>query len=289
MTDSPQDSSPTGGLPEHTPGQAPGQALPSNPPARRSGIVLAALVVGISAFVIGWIPILGLLLGVSGIILGILAMRRPDGRSFGLAGLVASSLAVLANLLVTIVIVVALVNSGIGTAVFTNAQPVITPCFSFNGPGDYLNNQSAEKTDGCITTLELWGERDADGVIHKTGVGSVLGSVQVEPVAVASTDEWAPGGSLDDMVDFLNQSYFPEAGEVTSLKEAVTLGGVDANLTRMISNAEKTRTKAFLTVFAPDTYQSAGEPVKFFVISFVIPEDNGEEIIAAAIDSWRWK
>ncbi|WP_105035407.1 DUF4190 domain-containing protein [Cryobacterium aureum] len=285
MTDSPQGPPQTGGLPEYAPGPAP----VSNPPTRRGGIVVAALIVGISAFVIGWIPIVGLLLGVAGIILGILAMRRPGGKSFGLAGLIGSSLAVLANVLVTIVIVVALVNSGIGTAVLTDAQPVITPCYSFNGPGDYLNNQSAEKTDGCITTLELWGERDADGVIHKTGVGSILGSVLVEPVAVASTDEWVPGGSLNDMVEFLNQSYFPQAGEVTSLKEAVTLDGVDANLTRMISTAENTRTKAFLTVFAPDIYQSAGEPVQFFLISFVIPEDNGEEIIAAAIDSWRWK
>ncbi|WP_104088160.1 MULTISPECIES: DUF4190 domain-containing protein [unclassified Cryobacterium] len=287
MTDSPQGPPQTGGLPEYAPGQTPGQT--PHPPTRRGGLALAALIVGISAFVIGWIPILGLLLGVAGIILGILAMRRPGGRSFGLAGLIGSSLAVLANVLVTIVVVVALVNSGIGTAVLTDAQPVITPCYSFNGPGDFLSNQSAEKTDACITTLELWGERDADGVIHKTGVGSILGSVLVEPVAVASTDDWVPGGSLDDMVEFLNQSYFPQAGEVTSLKEAVTLDGVDANLTRMISTAENTRTKAFLTVFAPDIYQSAGEPVKFFLISFVIPEDNGEEIIAAAIDSWRWK
>ncbi|TFC24608.1 DUF4190 domain-containing protein [Cryobacterium sp. TMT1-3] len=283
--DSPQGQPQTAGLAEQFPGQFP---VPS-PPRRRGGIVLAALIVGISAFVTGWIPILGLLLGIAGIILGIVALRRPGGKSFGLAGLIGSSLAVVANVLVTAVIVVALVKSGIGTAVLTDAQPVITPCYSFNGPGDYLNNQSAEKTEGCITSLELWGERDADGVIHKTGVGSILGSVLVEPVSVASTDEWAPSGSLDDMVEFLNQSYFPEAGEVTSLKEAVTLDGVDANLTRLISTAENTRTKAFLTVFAPDTYQSADEPVKFFVVSFVIPEDNGEEIIAAAVDSWRWR
>ena len=87
----------------------------------------------------------------------------------------------------------------------------------------------------------------------------------------------------------LNRSYFPDAGEVTSLREAVSLDGVEANLTRLTSTAEKTQTKAFLTVFAPDSYQSAGEPVRFFVISFVIPDHNGEEIIAAAVDSWRWR
>lgn len=275
----------------HGPPQAGGpaaQALVLNPPRHRGGIILAALIVGIAAFLFGWLPVLGLLLGIAGIVLGIVAMRKPGGKSFGFAGLIASITAVVTNVLVTVVIVVSLVSSGIGTAILTDAQPVITPCYSFNGPGDYINSQSSDETDACITSLELWGERDADGVIHKTGVGSILGSVLVEPVSVASTDEWAPSGSLDDMVEFLNQSYFPEAGEVTSLKEAVSLDGVDGNLTRMISTAENTRTKAFLTVFAPDTYQSAGEPVKFFLISFVIPEDNGEEIIAAAIDSWRW-
>ncbi|MDJ0338636.1 hypothetical protein [Cryobacterium sp. PH31-O1] len=278
--DSPEGPQPAG-LPEQFP--VPGT------PRRRRGIVLAALIVGISAFVTGWIPVVGLLLGLTGIVLGVVALRKPEGKSFGFAGLIGSALAVLTNVLVITVIVISLVNSGIGTALLTDAQPIITPCYSFNGPGEYLNNQSEEKTQGCTTSLELWGERDADGVIHKTGVGSILGSVLVEPVAVASTDEWAPSGSLDEMVEFLNQSYFPEAGEVTSLKETVTLDGVDANLTRLISTAENTRTKAFLTVFAPDTYQSADEPVKFFIISFVIPEDNGEEIIAAAVDSWRWK
>ncbi|TFD71537.1 hypothetical protein [Cryobacterium gelidum] len=266
----------------------PEQAPVSTPPKRRGGIARAALIVGVSAFVTGWIPILGLLLGVAGIVLGILAVRKPGGKPFGRVGLIGSALAVLANVSVTSVIVISLVNSGIGTAILSDAQPIVTPCYSFNGPVGYINNQSAEKTEGCVTSLELRGEYDSNGEINNTGVGSILGSVLVEPVPVASTDAWAPSGRLDDMVDFLNRSYFPDAGEVTSLREAVSLDGVEANLTRLTSTAEKTQTKAFLTVFAPERYQSAGEPVRFFVISFVIPDDNGEEIIAAAADSWRW-
>jgi hypothetical protein len=259
------------------------------PPQRRTTIVRAALIVGLAAFVTGWIPVLGLLLGLTGVVLGVVSMRRPGGKSFGLLALIGSGLAVLTSILVTVLIVISLVNSGIGTAVLTNAQPVITPCYSFNGPGDYISNHDAISTDACITTLELRGKYDANGKVDNTGSGSILGSVLVEPVRVASTDEWAPDGSLDDMVNFLNDGYFSDGGEVTSLREAVTLDGVDANLTRVKSTVEKTRTKAFLTVFAPDTYQTAKEPVKFFVISFVIPEDNGEEIIDATIASWRWR
>jgi len=260
-----------------------------NATRRSGGVVLTALIVGISAFATGWIPIVGLLLGLAGIVLGILALGRPGGKSFGRVGLIGSALAVLANAVVTTVIVISLVSSGIGAGILNDSQPIITPCFSFNGPADYINSQSAAETEVCITSLELWGERDAAGMINKTGVGSILGSVLVEPVLVSQSDQWAPSGTLDDMVEFLNQSYFPAAGQVTSLKEAVSLDGAEANLTRMTSYAENTKTKAFLTVFAPDSYQANGQPVRFFVISFVIPEDNGEAIIAAAIDSWRWR
>ncbi|WP_146069460.1 hypothetical protein [Cryobacterium sp. Y11] len=117
-------------------------------------------------------------------------------------------------------------------------------------------------------------------------MGNVLGSVMVTPDALTITDSRTRNGSLDDVVEFLNETYF--AGEVTRPKEAVSLDGVDANLTRLISTDENIRTKAFLTVLAPKHYVVAGDPVKFFLISFVIPEDNGEEIIAAVIDSWRW-
>lgn len=274
---------------ELSPEELPERSSGPTTPERRSGVVLAALIVGIAAFITGWIPLVGLVLGIVGVVLALAAMRKPRGKLFGRLGLIGSALAVVTNVAVSIVVVVSLVNSGIGTAILTDAQPVVTPCYSFNGPSDYGNTQSVETAEACVTSLELRGEFSADGKIDNTGTGTTLGSVLVEPVLVSSTDQWAPSGSLDDMVEFLNRGYFPDAGEVTSLKETVSLDGVDANLTRLTSTSEKTKTKAFLTVFAPETYQAAGEPVKFFVISFVIPGDNGEEIIATAIDSWRWQ
>ncbi|TFD50107.1 hypothetical protein E3T46_12310 [Cryobacterium sp. Hh11] len=281
-TDSHQDNAQPGGSSE--------EALQQDPRPnsnRPGGIALAALIVGIGAFVTGWIPVLGLILGINGIVLGVLAMRRPAGKSFGRAGLIGSALAGVTNVLVTMVIVISLASSGIGAVIMAEGQPIVTPCYSFTGPRDYTN--SFGNTRACVTALELLGERDADGVIHKTGFGSVLGRVMVTPDAMMITDAGVRNGSLDDVVEFVIETYYPEAGEVTSPKEAVSLDGVDANLTRLNGTAENTRTRAFLTVLAPKAYQFAADPVKFFVISFVIPEDNGEEIIAAAIDSWRWK
>ena len=257
---------------------------PPQPPVRQvaGGLAIAALIVGIAAFVIGWIPVVGAVVGIGGIILSIIALQKPRGRALSVTGLILSSIAIIVNLILTVALVVTLVSAG-------SWQSVDTACYTFDGPKTYILNTSQAELDACATQLELWGERDADGEIHNTGVGAILGSVNVEPVSVTTSDELAPDGTLDSMVDALSQEYIPALGEVISLRESVTLDGVDANLTRVTSDAERTKTKALLTVFAPDTFDTVNGAVQFFVISFVIPEDNGDEIIDALIDRWRWK
>jgi hypothetical protein len=68
------------------------------------GLAIAALVVGIAAFIFGWIPFAGLILAVVGIVLGILTPRKPRGKGFGVTGLILSGLAVLTGLMVLFLI-----------------------------------------------------------------------------------------------------------------------------------------------------------------------------------------
>jgi CHASE2 domain-containing sensor protein len=60
--------------------------------------------VGIAAFIFGWIPFAGLILAVVGIVLGILTLRKPRGKGFGVTGLILSGLAVLTGLMVLFLI-----------------------------------------------------------------------------------------------------------------------------------------------------------------------------------------
>lgn len=69
-------------------------AAPASGPV---GVPIAALAVGITAFLLGLIPVVGLVLAVVGIVLGILALRAPRGRGLGIAGLVLSGLALLTS------------------------------------------------------------------------------------------------------------------------------------------------------------------------------------------------
>ena len=170
----------------------------------------------------------------------------------------------------------------------TAVQQVETPCFTFDGPADYLNTDSAFDTSVCLSHLQLWGERDANGRILKTGFGSILGSVEVRSVLVPFSDELAPDEPLDSVVDGLNVEHIPALGTVISLKEGVTLDGMPANITRVTSHVATTKTKIMIASYAPRTYETAGGAVHLFLIYLVIPEDNGEEILASLLDSWRW-
>ena len=149
----------------------------------QAGLAIAALVVGIIAFFGGWIPLIGLLLGIAGVIIGIVALRRQQSRGFSLTGILLSVVAILANFIVTTIVVVALATGGLAALISDAAQEtdpetqsVETPCYSFDGPAGYINDLSSDAVADCNSELQLWGEQNADGTIDNTGVGSIRGS-----------------------------------------------------------------------------------------------------------------
>lgn len=274
--------------------------LPPPPAARASSIAIAALVVGIAAFVLGLVPVLGILIALAGIILGILAMTKPGAKVLPVIGMVLSGIAVLANI-GAIIFVLTLAPSALPSdyqspTASDDSEPVelslsesSTPCFSFDAPEEFISNQSSDDDALCFATREGWGELGEDGTITYTGVGAVWDQVLVEPVRVTTSDTMAPDGDVDTMVDYLETNYFPDLGEIISLREPVTLDGQVGNITYLDSSAETTVTKATIVVKSPEPYDTANGPVQFFLVTFVIDDDRGDEIIDAAVSSWSWK
>jgi len=168
-----------------------------------------------------------------------------------------------------------------------SGQPVRTPCWSYEGPATFVNNVSPDQEERCHGALELWGEV-VDGTVLPTGAGAVYGQVKVEPVRVSTSDAWGVGTDLQGAVDALADSYFAENGSILSLHEATTLGGVPANITRVDGTSEKTRTKAFITAFAPERFATGTDEVQFFVIAIVSPYDNGDELVDQVTRTWTW-
>ena len=90
-------------------GRAPGSGDGQGP----GGLAVAALVVGIVAFLIGLAPFLGLLAGAAAVVLGIVVLRRSrqgggTARTFGLVGVIGGGLAVLASLATTVLFAIGL-------------------------------------------------------------------------------------------------------------------------------------------------------------------------------------
>jgi len=282
-----------------SPQPAPQQPQPwvdPTPPQAAGGLAIAALIVGIAAFLTGLIPGLGLVLGIVGVVLAILVLRGTRGRGLAVGGLVGSIIAILSNIVMIVILIVVypaaqqIVDEseqlGDEPAAITT-QAIDTPCYSFEGPASYINDVNDAAIAACSTQLELWGELDEDGTFTNTGVGAIWGTVTVEPIRVSTSDAWSDG-TLDGTMEFLNADFIPSLGTVIS-DERGELGGQEANITVVDSTEEETTHKAAVVAYGPTAYPTENGEVQVVVISFTTVEDDGEEILQQLLDTWEWK
>jgi|SRR5579872_848479 len=84
---------------ETTPGGAPSPQPTPTPPyapmpsTEPNGLAIASLVLGIVALLLFWIPFIGWLPVILGVVLGLIAMQQSGGRGMAMAGLVCSGVA----------------------------------------------------------------------------------------------------------------------------------------------------------------------------------------------------
>ncbi|WIE72904.1 Ltp family lipoprotein [Curtobacterium sp. MCJR17_020] len=83
------------GAPQQTFAPFPGAPLT---PKRASGLALAALLVGIGAFLVGLIPVFGAIVGAVAIVLAVLALRKQQPKGLAVTGLVFGIVAALSSI-----------------------------------------------------------------------------------------------------------------------------------------------------------------------------------------------
>ena len=66
------------------------------------GFALAALIVGITAFLFGLLPVFGALVGIAAVILGSIALTKQQSKGMGIAGIVLGGIAILSSMGVTV-------------------------------------------------------------------------------------------------------------------------------------------------------------------------------------------
>jgi len=102
---------------------------PPAPAKKAAGLALAALIVGIIAFILGWIPVFGALVGIVAVILGILALRKHQSKGKALTGVILGGIGALTSLgmlIASIALVGATsdMTTGAVPAVTSTAEPV---------------------------------------------------------------------------------------------------------------------------------------------------------------------
>jgi hypothetical protein len=104
-------------------------------PQTTTGIGIAALVVGIVAFLSGWVAVWGVLAGIAAIVLGIIALKKSKAnKGFGITGIVLGGVATLTSIVFTIIWALAFTFVAVGSGVALDAA---------KKANDALNEQSA--------------------------------------------------------------------------------------------------------------------------------------------------
>jgi len=86
-----------------------------------NGLAIAALIVGIIAFLSGLLPFWGFLAGTTAVILGAIALRKPELKGLAITGIVTGGLAVLTNIVATALFVLSILALGASGSVVDQA------------------------------------------------------------------------------------------------------------------------------------------------------------------------
>jgi hypothetical protein len=92
-----------------------------------TGVGIAALVVGIVAFISGWVAIWGVAAGIAAVVLGIIALKKSKGnKGFGITGIVLGGIAALTSIVFTIIWALAFTFVAVGSGAALNAAKSAT-------------------------------------------------------------------------------------------------------------------------------------------------------------------
>lgn len=82
------------------------------PAPEPKGLAITALILGIIGLVLLWVPILGALLGLVGLILGIVALKKRQSKGLSLTGLITGGVALIIGGIITVAFFITLAFAG---------------------------------------------------------------------------------------------------------------------------------------------------------------------------------
>lgn len=241
----------TNNEPYYAPPVAPNYA-PGTVPNQAKGLAIAALVVGIVAFLLGLVPIAGIVVGAVAVVLGIIALVKKQPKGFALTGTILGGVGLIVSVIVTILatIVAGAVVSSVGELA-QQTQVAVDENAGTTGSGDAgtrenplalgtevagkdwtvtINSFTPDATADVMAASPINSEPEAGMVygllnvsLAYTGEGS--SSVLLVPFSFVTTD-----GTVYDASVFLPEAPAPALGTGELFTGAGTTGNIVISL-----------------------------------------------------------
>ena len=120
-----------------------------------NGIAIASLVVGIFAFIFGWVPFLGFVAGATAIVLGIIAIKKhAANKGLPIAGIITGALGALWSIVISIFFIISIIALGIGGATASTALNAANKAYSqYTAANQALIDQKKDFNKGDTATF----------------------------------------------------------------------------------------------------------------------------------------
>jgi hypothetical protein len=169
-------------------GQPPESLPPAAAPTSTKNLALAALIVGIVALVLGWVPIVGLLLGALAIVFGIIALRRRQRKGLAITGIVLGGWGLITSVIaIMLFAVIAVQPQAFRDAFWTGYTQVLA--------GEVPAEEPAEEPDTPVEEAPGGAESDDAPVVAETAPALTdFAALDDAGFATVLADPWAAQG-----------------------------------------------------------------------------------------------
>ena len=161
---------------------------------RPRGLALAALIVGIVAFLLGLLPVIGAIIALTAIALGIFALMKRQPKGISITGIVLGSIALVASIAMT---------AGLGAAINAGPRPAPAISAQTNVPSEENDAEPAEEPVIMATVPDVAGMTAADAYNAVAAVGLIPPDILsfTDPLAKVVSTTPAAGSEAEEGSD----------------------------------------------------------------------------------------
>lgn len=169
---------------QYAPAATPGHPAIAPSTKKPAGLAIAALAVGIVAFLVGLTPIFGALVGLTAILLGVFALVKKQSKGFSITGVALGAIAVIASIAVTAAISANLPTSKPAPAETTQAQVAA--------------DEEEEPAAVMVTVPDVTGMTASDAAAVMTTAGLVVADAPADPLAKVLSTSPAANAEVEE-------------------------------------------------------------------------------------------